>query len=60
MSINTDLLEKLKIPLKKEPQFAQWSGVEITVHSGILKKYGNKEYHCYLSGDLIQDNALMV
>ena len=27
------------------------------VHSGILRKYSNKEYHCYLSDDLINDHA---
>ena len=32
---------------------------EIIVHSGIFKKNGNKEYHCYLSDDLIQDHALV-
>ena len=26
-------------------------------HAGILRKYGNKEYHCYLSDDLIHDHA---
>ena len=42
--------------LKKEPESDHWSGVEILVNSGILKKDGNKE-HCYLSDDLIQDHA---
>ena len=51
--------EKLKMPLKKEPQSVNWSGVEIIVHSGLLKKDSNKEYHCYLSNDLIQDHAFV-
>ena len=34
-----------------------WSGIEIIVHSGILNKDDNKEYHCYLSEDLIQGHA---
>ena len=50
-------LEKLTILLKKEPQSVHWSGVEIIVHSGILRKDSNKEYHCYLSDDLIQNHA---
>ena len=50
-------LEKLTILLKKEPRSVHWSGVEIIVHSGILRKDGNKEYHCYLSDDLIQNHA---
>ena len=50
-------MEKLTILLKKEPQSVHWSGVEIIVHSGILRKDSNKEYHCYLSDDLIQNHA---
>ena len=50
-------MEKLKIPLKNEPQSVHWPCVEITAHSGILKKDSNKEDHCYLSDDLIQDHA---
>ena len=57
MSINTDFSEKLKIPLKKEPQSVHWSVVEIIVHSDIFRKDGNKEYHCYVSGIIIQDHA---
>ena len=49
----------MKIPLKKEPQSLHWSGIEIIVHYGILKKGGSKEYHCYLSDDLIQDHAFV-
>ena len=50
-------LEKLTILLKKEPQPVHLSGVEIIVQSGILRKDSNKEYHCYLSDDLIQNHA---
>ena len=28
------------------------------VHAGILRKYSNKEYHCYLSDDLTYDHAI--
>ena len=56
VSINTDFSEKLKIPLKKEPQSVHWSVVETIVHS-IFRKDGNKEYHCYISDNLIQDHA---
>ena len=56
VSINTDFSEKLKIPLKKERQSVHWSVVEIIVHS-IFRKDGNKEYHCYVSDNLIQDRA---
>ena len=56
MSIYIDFLEKLKIPLKNEPQSVHWPCVEITAYSGILKKDSNKEDH-YLSDDLIQDHA---
>ena len=28
------------------------------VHAGISRKYSNKEYHCYLSDDLIHDHAI--
>ena len=58
-SIDIDCLQKFKIPLNKEPQPVHRSGVEIIVHSGILKKDGNKEYHCYLSEDRIQDHAFV-
>ena len=53
MSINIDFSEKLEIPLKNKPQPVHLSGFEIIVHSGILKKDGNKDYNYYLSDDLI-------
>ena len=56
VSINMDFSEKLKIPLKKEPQSVHWSGAKIIVHFHILKKGSNKEYY-YLSDQLIQDHA---
>ena len=37
-----------------------WTGVEIIVHSGILKYNGEKSYHSYLSDDLIQDLVLTI
>ena len=57
VSINIDFSEKLKILLKKEPQSVHWPGVEIIVDSRILRKDSNKEYHGYLSDDLIQIHA---
>ena len=59
VSIDIDFSEKLKITLKKEPQSVHWPGLEIIVHSGILKNDVSKEYHCYLSDNLIQDHAFV-
>ena len=50
---------KLKVPLKYKSQSMHWTGVEIIVHSGILKKEGEKQYHAYLSDDLIQDHVFV-
>ena len=59
VSVNIDFSEKLKTLLKKEPQSAHGSDVEIIVHSGILIKDSNKEYYCYLSDDHIQNHAFI-
>ena len=48
ISIDIDFSEKLKVPLKYEPQSMHWTGVEVIVHSGILKNHGEKEYHSYV------------
>ena len=56
--MSTNIQKSWKCRWKKEPQSVHWSGVEIIVHSGILKSDDNKEYHCYLSDDLIKDHAL--
>ena len=58
-NLDIDFSEKLKIPVKYEPQQMHWASVEIIVHLGILKKNGEKEYHCYMSDDLIQDHVFV-
>ena len=57
--LELDFSEKLKVPLKYEPQSMHWTGVEVIVHSGILKDHGEKKYHAYLSYDLIQDHVFV-
>ena len=37
VSLDIDFSEKLKVPLKYELQSMHWTGVEIIIHSGILK-----------------------
>ena len=51
--------EQLKVPLKYEPQDLHWSNLQVIVHSGILEDSGMKEYHAYLSDDIIQDHVFV-
>ena len=47
--IDIDFSKNLKVPLKYEPQSAHWNLKQVTVHSGILKNKGQKNYHSHLS-----------
>ena len=51
--------EQLKVPLKYEPQSLHWINLQVIVHSGILEDSGMKEYHAYLSDDIIQDHVFV-
>ena len=57
VNVDIDFSEKFKVPLKHEPQSLHWSNPQVIVHSGILKVSGEKEYHAYLSDDIIQDHV---
>ena len=59
VNLDVDFSEKLKVPLKYEPQSMHWIDAQIIVHSAILKTNGEKEYHAYLSDDLIQDHVFV-
>ena len=59
INIDIDFSEKLKVPLKYEPQILHWNNPQVIVHSGILKDSGTKEYHAYLSDDVIQDHVFV-
>ena len=54
-----DFSEKLTIPVNKEIQSLHWSREQKTIHSGILKFRGEKQYHPYISDDLKHDQAFV-
>ena len=58
-SIHVDLSENLTVPVKESPQAMHWSKRQVTVHSGIVKVNGRKEYHPYLSEDNQHDQVLV-
>ena len=55
IEIDLDFSEKLKVPLKYEPQSMHWTNSQVIVHSGISKVSGEKTYHPYFSDDKVQD-----
>ena len=54
-----DFSENLTVPVKQEPQSLHWSKEQKTVHSGILKMNGEKQYHPYMSDDLKHDQCFV-
>ena len=59
ISIDVDFSENLSVPVKFEPQSLHWSHPQVSVHSGILKLYGEKYYHPYISDDLKHDQKFV-
>jgi hypothetical protein len=47
--MDLDLAENLTIPIRESPQQMHWHKKQVTVHSGILKMNGDKEYHPYMT-----------
>ena len=58
-TVHVDLAENLTVPLKQSPQQMHWSKKQVTVHSGILKVNGTKQYHPYLTEDMCHDQQLV-
>ena len=50
-----DFAEYLTVPLSKQPQSMYWVENQVSIHSGIFKKNGEKTYHPYFSSDLTHD-----
>ena len=62
-SVDIDFSENLTVAVKFEPQPLHWCHQQVTVHSGILKYNGKKNYIAHFSGDrkydqLFVDNAV--
>lgn len=57
--LDIDFSENLSVPIKYEPQSCHWSHDQVTVHSGILKHFGLKQYHPYLSNDKKHDQKFV-
>ena len=58
-TLHIDLEENLMVPVKQSPHQMHWSKKQVTVHSAILKRNGNKEYHPYLTEDMCHDQQLV-
>ena len=58
---NIDFSENLTLLLPQEIQSMHWGQAKtnVTVHSGLLKKEGIKQYHPYFSDDLIHDQSFV-
>ena len=54
-----DFSENLTVPVNKEIQSLHWSREQKTIHSGILKFRGEKQYHPYISDDLKHDQVFV-
>ena len=54
-----DFSENLTLTLPQEIQSMYWGQAKtsVTIHSGLLKREGTKEYHPYFSDDLVHDQC---
>ena len=57
--IDIDFSENLKLPVKYLPQSLHWCHEAITVHSGIIRLHGEKNYHPYVSDDKKHDQTFV-
>ena len=57
--IEIDFSEKLRVPLKYEPQSVLWNHEQVTVHSGVLKNKRQNSYHSHLSNDKKHDRVFV-
>ena len=58
--MDLDLAEKLKVPLKYEPQKMHWTNSEIIVPLWNIESYQRKNYHPYFSDDDKTQNYVFV
>ena len=47
--LDADFAENLTVPVKYEPQSLHWCHQQVSIHSGITKFSGEKNYHAYFS-----------